>query len=83
MTDQEYNFIDELYFMQTADSLCRNLNWPEEDVKTVLLQIFDKGWLKIMISDDEFNLSREELAADYKKYEYIASKKGLLAHNTI
>ena len=82
MTDQQFTLLDELYFIQNVQSLQTELGWAKDEVIKILLQLFENGWLKVVRLDDEIEISKEELAQQINQYGFIASKKGLFAHNS-
>ena len=84
MTDREFEIMDELYFVQTFDDLLKSTRLSEFELKEGLNQLIDKGWAKCL------NSLTVEVAAEvtdfenkYKNYYYLATKAGLLAHNSI
>lgn len=84
MSDLEFDIIDNLYFVQRLETLIKDLDMDEETVKKVLLQLFRKGWVKVMdIQTDEEILDEAVWTINYSDYFYLATKKGLFAHNTI
>ena len=82
MTDQQFTLLDELYFIQNVESLTKDLGWAKEEVIAVLLELFENDWLKVVDLDEEVEISKAELAEQITKYSFIASKKGLFAHNS-
>ena len=83
MNDLEYVILDELYFVVTFEELLRKTGLPEEALKAELINLLKKGWLKIV--DLETDVEVEDhitIEKDYKKYNYLASKAGLFAHNS-
>jgi hypothetical protein len=82
MTDIEYDVLDELYFVQSFDNLQKESNCSEIALRQVLEDLFKKGWLKcytkmdVEVFEDEIDFDK-----NYKSYLYLASKKGLMAHN--
>lgn len=83
MTDKQYELLDELYFIQTAETLHARLGWTKAEVAKVLLEIFENGWLKVLFKhDQEIELTQQELALQINEYGFIASKTGLFAHNS-
>lgn len=83
MTDLEFEILDELYFVISFEALCKNLQMDESVLKDGLLAVYNKGWLRIFDkeSDEDIN-SLDYFHKNYKKYNYLASKEGLLAHNS-
>ncbi len=82
MTDDEFDVLDELYFVYSFDHVKDELSWESEHLKTVLKVLVDKGWVKCF-KDVHRELTKEEVEFDsnYNQYLYLASKAGLFAHN--
>lgn len=82
MSDEEFDVLDELYFVQPFSYLIEELQMEEDDLKQVLRSLLQKGYIKCFFNmndevfDDQLNFEEE-----FKNYHYLASKKGLLAHN--
>ncbi len=83
MTDREYEIIDALYFTVSFDYLEKELETEETQLRDDLILLIEKGWVKCIekISEKEIE-TKELILSNYKEYNYLASKKGLLAHNT-
>lgn len=82
MTDQEFDVLDELYFVQPFSYLTEELDMDEEELKRVLLSLLTKGYVKCFFNmNDEVFEDKMNFDADYQSYYYLASKQGLLAHN--
>jgi hypothetical protein len=83
MTDTEFDILDELYFLKSFAELNRVLKIPEIVLKEELENLYQKGWLKCYESAIKEPISGEpDFQANYQKYYYLATKAGLLAHNT-
>lgn len=83
MSDLEYDILDELYFVQSYHELSRKLLWEDEMLKATLSGLLKKGWIKCYSSPkDEIPENDLDFEIQYRNYFYIASKKGLLAHNS-
>lgn len=82
MTDQEFDVLDELYFVVPFSHLRQELDLEEEELKNTLQSLWKKGWIKCFLNaseearPDEINLENR-----FSEYFYLASKSGLLAHN--
>ncbi len=83
MTDLEFDLLDELYFVNSYQSVADSLGWDESILVKTLHSVLDKGWLRCYKSPEE-EIPEEEINLDseYRKYFYLASKKGLFAHNS-
>jgi hypothetical protein len=83
MTDTEFDVIDELYFVTSFDVLAAQVDLPEPDLKYTLQSLLAKGWIKCFKTASEELLPEEiDLDQAYRKYYFLATKAGLLAHNT-
>lgn len=82
MSDQEFNVLDELYFVTSFADLQQATDLPHDQLKEALLILFRKGWLKVFKSISE-ELPEDDLniESDFQNCFYLASKAGLLAHN--
>ena len=83
MTDEEFEVLDELYFVLSWDELQNATGKPKEQLIKVLIQLLEKGWIRVYRKmDDELSLDEIDLKDQSASYFYLASKEGLLAHNT-
>ncbi len=82
MTDVEYDILDELYFVQSFVFLLKELGMSEHSLKKNLGTMIEKGWIKCFRQDNT-EVFGEALAFDqnYREYLYLATKRGLMAHN--
>jgi DNA-binding MarR family transcriptional regulator len=83
MTDEEFDVLDELYFLQSFDDLAKSVNFSTKELKDILRALIKKGWLRFYVNpSDEISFEAKRFEKDYHKYYYLASKEGLLAHNS-
>ncbi len=83
MTNQEFDLLDELYFVQSFRALQQILNWPDQVIGPLLFELARKGWVKVLrTQDEEIPLDEADFEENYTKYYYLATKAGLLAHNS-
>ena len=82
MSDHEFDVLDELYFVVSYEQLKEACEMAEEDLVNTLVLLSKKGWIRILNTVDEDAAEPLELKAKYHTYFYLASKKGLLAHNS-
>jgi DNA-binding MarR family transcriptional regulator len=83
MSDLEFEVLDQLYFVIGLEELSKEMQMSQEELWSVLRRMIDKGWVKVMQSqsDEELELSQiSEIALS--QYVFLATKKGLLAHNS-
>lgn len=81
MTDDEFDFLDEVYFVTPYSEIQTSLGWEEARMISCIGQLVHKGWLRCYIEADTELLPNEVNAMEYRTYSYLASKQGLLAHN--
>jgi hypothetical protein len=84
VTDQEFDVLDELYFVISFRELIRNLSWLEQDLLPVLKGLVEKELVKCIDpqSEEEMELSMDELGKQFNKILFLATKKGLMEHNS-
>lgn len=83
MSDEEFDVLDELYFVISYDELEENLPHLKKVLKDLLSTLLKKGYIKCLVKDSEEEvLDTFEFNLNYKKYNYLATKAGLLAHNS-
>jgi hypothetical protein len=82
MSDQEFDLLDEVYFVTSYQDIQAELGWEDAEMKKTLLELYEKGWIKCFAdASTELVDSEVDLEKQYQQYHYLASKKGLLAHN--
>ena len=82
MSDEEFDVMDELYFVQPFSYLTETLSMEARELKQVLQSLLQKGYIKCFFNmNDEVFEDELNFEEDFDKYHYLASKKGLLAHN--
>lgn len=83
MTDLEFDVLDELYFVISFQDLQDTLGLEEEALSAVLYDLIAKGWVKCLESFSEtLTPTKEDFIQNYRNYQYLATKAGLLAHNS-
>ncbi|NJN24718.1 MAG: hypothetical protein HC819_01350 [Cyclobacteriaceae bacterium] len=82
MTNNEFEVLDELYFLQSYTYLAKTLELDDHKLKTTLRQLLEKKWVKCFASPmEELDFEPGKFENDFWNYYYLASKEGLLAHN--
>lgn len=82
MTDQEFDVLDELYFVQTYDDLKSELDFDDATLISILKSLVANAWIKCYSAMDEEVFGEQiDLTHNYGRYLYLATKKGLMAHN--
>ncbi|MEO1253985.1 MAG: hypothetical protein AAFY41_03730 [Bacteroidota bacterium] len=82
MSDEEFEVIDELYFVTSYQNLKSATDFDDDPLKSVLIELIKKGWVKIFKSVDYEVRLEEVLVKDFDNCYFLASKKGLLEHNS-
>lgn len=81
MTDLEFDVLDELYFVLSYQQLAEACELEEKSLIHTLAVLHQKGWVKILETVDEEAKEPLELSTRFHSYYYLATKKGLHAHN--
>jgi hypothetical protein len=80
MEEAEFDLLDELYFVTSYDELKANVDMTEDEIRDTLVRLTSKEWVRVYKDADE-ELDEFDLITNFRSYFYLASKKGLLAHN--
>ncbi|MEO9476392.1 MAG: hypothetical protein ABJG41_12695 [Cyclobacteriaceae bacterium] len=82
MTDDEFNVLDELYFVQSFGDLVELSEYQASELIPILIALNEKGYIKFLKDVDEewgtTTLKHDQFLNSY----FLATKKGLLAHNS-
>ncbi len=82
MTDEEFNVLDELYFVIPFSELRNLTEYEDEILIKTLMSLKEKGWIKFLkdvdMEWDEINLTNDQI----QQTLFLATKSGLLAHNS-
>ncbi|MEP0987336.1 hypothetical protein [Ekhidna sp.] len=83
MTEEEFDIIDELYFVTAYVDLKEATELPDDKLKRNLMNMAKRGWIRVYKNvDEESELDQLDLENDFQSYFYLASKKGLFKHNS-
>ena len=83
MSDLEFDVLDELYFVHSFEELMELTDLEEGELKPVLQKLLNKGWIKCLENvNDEVTEEEMDFELQYRRYYYLATKSGLMAHNT-
>ncbi|MEP5612370.1 MAG: hypothetical protein ABJP45_08975 [Cyclobacteriaceae bacterium] len=80
MDEAEFDLLDELYFVTSFSELRANTEMSETKIQNTLVSLASKGWICVYENSEE-EVAEFDLISNFKSYFYLASKKGLLAHN--
>lgn len=82
MSDEEFDVLDELYFVISFEELMEAIDMHEQMLFQVLKDLLEKGWIRCYRNHSEELLPHEaNFSRFYREYHYLATKAGLLAHN--
>lgn len=84
MNEIEYDIIDELYFVTAYKDIAANLNLTDEDLRQHLATLVRKGYIKTLYPDPDTEIAFDEnlFRTNYRQYFYLATKAGLISHNS-
>ena len=83
MTEQQYEIMDELYFVISFIELKERLILNEAELKKSLAALLELNYIKCFTNvSDEIPPEHIDFENNYRNYHYLASKEGLFAHNT-
>lgn len=82
MSEEEFDLMDELYFVQPYHYLKEELGWEDEKLLATLQLLIDKEWVKCFFNVDEEVKDNFNLEKEGKEYYYLATKAGLMEHNS-
>ena len=84
MTDLEYIILDEIYFLTSFKKLLNEVNVEEVKMLSCLKLLIEKEWVAIYNLEKDIEIKYEPSIFDlnFHTYSYLATKKGLFAHNS-
>lgn len=83
MTDEEFDIIDELYFVTSYQDLKEGSELSDDILQSNLVSLVEQGLVRVYKNVDESSEMEEVNLKDlFKNYFYLASKKGLFEHNS-
>jgi len=83
MSDSEFEVMDELYFVQPYSYLAETLGWEDERLLDILQSLYEKGYIKCLDNPDTERFGEVQLPKEGKGLYFLATKNGLMAHNTL
>lgn len=84
MTDLEFEILDELYFVTAYSELKEKVGVPDEEFREGLRGLISMNYIKCLFpdQDNEVPFDPEHFAVAGEKYFFLATKAGLLTHNS-
>ncbi|NVJ86250.1 MAG: hypothetical protein HWE15_08085 [Algoriphagus sp.] len=83
MTEDEFDLLDELYFVQPYTYLKETLGWPDDRLLVTLQGLHQKSFIKCLTAPDDELFGVINILEEGKNLFFLATKKGLMAHNAI
>ncbi|GAB2496529.1 hypothetical protein [Algoriphagus taiwanensis] len=83
MTDAEFDLLDELYFVQHFSYLKDALGWEDSQLLETLQSLYSSGLIKCLVGPDDERFDQVNISLEGKNLFYLATKKGLMAHNAL
>lgn len=83
MSDEEFDLLDELYFVQNFDYIKDSLGWEDDLILRTLHRLYLGGMIKCLTTPDTERFDVVDILSEGKNLFYLATKKGLMAHNTL
>lgn len=83
MTDAEFDLMDELYFVQPFEHIKETLKWEDEFLLKNLQLLYSQGYIKCLETPDQERFDEVDVLKEGEKLFFLATKKGLMAHNSI
>lgn len=83
MTNDEFDLLDELYFLQSFLYLKSSLGWEDERLLKNLEVLLKKTWIRCYESPENEIFEALPLTEKAKGYYFLATKEGLLKHNSL
>ena len=84
MTDAEFDLLDELYFVTPFRTLLEKTGLPAGELQELLSGLLAQGLVRYYWPDPDTELAYEptSFGAISRDASYLASKEGLLQHNS-
>ena len=84
MSEEEFELIDQLYFIKNFDQLRQEMQIDELNLRELIYLLSQKKWLKCLLNEREIEiLNRDFFIEQYKNLSFNATKEGLKAHHNI
>lgn len=83
MSDAEFDLLDELYFVQSYHYVKESLGWDDQLILETLDILYQKGMIKCLSEPDNERFDAVDIFKEGKNLYYLATKKGLMAHNAL
>jgi hypothetical protein len=82
MTEEEFETLDQLYFVTSYEELQKSLLLNEFDLRKTIMGMYKKGWVKCFNLDHELiNMTHKQIEENFQSLSFLATKAWLMAHN--
>lgn len=85
LDEVEYEILNVLYFVEPLDKILEEVEYPASIVVDVLKTLIHKKYVVAMLWDENVQDYKRSFIYDsdnMKSYSYLATKEGLMAHNS-
>lgn len=85
MTNTQFQILDELYFVTGFTALAGALGMSAARLKPELDELWQEGWIKVLFPNPDTEILPQDrpVGLDLGACYFLATKAGLLAHNTL
>lgn len=85
MTENEFDILDELYFVVSYPDLKSTLSLTDNEICAALQSLVRQGYVKILYPDQdtEHEYNETEFGSHCQDYFFLATKAGLVVHNSV
>lgn len=82
MTEEEFEVLDQLYFVTAFSELKKAVDMNEVELVRVIHLLIGKAWVKCYNSKLELiSLDESQIKENFQSLSFLATKAGLMAHN--
>jgi hypothetical protein len=82
MTEEEFETLDQLYFVTSYAELQKTLMINELDLRKTIMCMYKKGWVKCFNLEHELiHMTDKQIEENFQSLSFLATKAGLMAHN--
>lgn len=85
MSENEFDILDELYFVVSYPDLKSTLSLTDNEICAALQSLIRQGYVKILYPDQdtEHAYNETEFSSHCQDYYFLATKAGLVIHNSV
>lgn len=85
MSDNEFDVLDELYFVVSFPDLRTTLSLTDEELCAALQSLIRRGYVRILYPDQDTAHDYDEatFGQHCQDYYFLATKAGLVVHNSL